>query len=412
LPLTHPAVVIRMKVAYFDCIGGISGDMALGALINAGADIEGMIRELKKMPLPEFEIKAELVSVNGISATMVTVNVSEHGGVHHRKPSEIIELIASSKLPDDVKRRAITAFKNLAGAEAKVHGVNLDDVHLHEVGATDAIVDIVGTMLAMHQLGIERAYSSRIPYSTGLVKSSHGTLPVPAPATLELLKGVPWRHLDIDAELVTPTGAAILSATCESFGIFPTMSPTAIGYGAGHKPLPIPNLLRLVVGELVGYIEAPNDAICEQLLMLETNIDDMPPEWFGHVIERLLELGALDAYILPAQMKKGRPAAQLNVLCKRNDAKSLLDCIFTETTTLGVRIVPVERVCLAREIVSVSTPYGDVRVKVAKWCGKVVNISPEYEDCKAISIAQGVPLKFVAEAAVAEAQKRYMSKDG
>lgn len=401
-----------MRLAYFDCIAGISGDMALGAFINAGADLEGIIRELKRMPLPEFEIKAEAVSVNGICATMVTVTVAEQSDAHHRKPSEIIELIASSNLPDGVKGKAITAFKKLASAEAKVHGVGFDDVHLHEVGATDAIVDIVGTMLAMHQLGIERAYSSRIPYSTGLVKSSHGTLPVPAPAALELLKGAPWRHVDIDAELVTPTGAAILSATCELFGVFPTMSPIAIGYGAGHKSLPIPNLLRVVIGELVSHIEASEDAICEQLLMLETNIDDMPPEWFGHVIERLLELGALDAYILPAQMKKGRPAAQLNVLCRHSDVQQLLNCIFTETTTLGVRIIPVERICLPREIVNVGTPYGEVRVKVAKWRGKVINISPEYEDCKAISKAHGVPLKLVVEAAIAEAQKRYLSSDG
>ncbi|MCS7252637.1 MAG: nickel pincer cofactor biosynthesis protein LarC [Armatimonadota bacterium] len=394
-----------MKIVYFDCIAGISGDMTLGAFINAGTDLEFITSELKRMPLPEFEIKAETVNEHGIAATRVTVAVEEHREAHAKKPSEIIELISSSSLPDGVKDKAIAAFKKLAIAEAKVHGVSLDDVHLHEVGATDAIIDIVGTMLAMHQLCIERAYSSCIPYSTGLVKSSHGTLPLPAPAALELLKGAPWRHTDVDAELVTPTGAAILSATCESFGIFPMMSPIAIGYGAGHKRLPIPNLLRIIVGETAGHFEVSDDAICEQLLMLETNIDDMPAEWFGHVVERLLELGALDAYILPAQMKKGRPAAQLNVLCRHNDAQRLLDCIFGETTTLGVRIVPVERVCIPREIVKASTPFGEVRVKVARWRNKVINISPEYEDCKAISRERGVPLKFVVEAAIAEARK-------
>lgn len=394
-----------MRIAYFDCIAGISGDMALGAFIHAGADLGGIISALRQMPLPDFEVKAEMVHERGIGAIKVTVTVDERDVAHPRKPSEIVELIADSKLPDSVKTKSIDAFTRLALAEANVHGVSLEEVHLHEVGATDAVIDIVGTMLAMHQLDIEMAYASRLPYSSGWIKSSHGILPVPAPAALELLKGVPWKHIDVDSELVTPTGAAILIVTCESFGMFPTMSPIAIGYGAGHKSLPIPNLLRIVVGEQDDIASSAKDIICEQLLMLETNIDDMPAEWFGYVTEKLFELGALDVYTLPAQMKKGRPGTQLNVLCRYNDVQRLLECIFTETTTLGVRITTVERICLPRETVKVSTPFGDVRVKVAKWRGKVINISPEYEDCKLAASEHCIPLKLVVETAINEARK-------
>jgi uncharacterized protein (TIGR00299 family) protein len=393
-----------VRVVYFDCISGISGDMALGAFIDSGADVGEIVRALKELRLPEFEIAVEKVNEGGIAATKVKVNIDSTHEPHGRRPTEIIELIESSKLSEGVKRKAIKAFEHLAIAEAKVHGVSVDEVHLHEVGAIDAIIDIVGTMLAMHMLGIERAFASRLPYSSGWAKSAHGLLPVPAPATLELLKDAQWRHVDIDAELVTPTGAAILKATCKAFGTFPPLSPTSIGYGAGHARLPIPNLLRVVIGELASYVTA--DETHEQLFILETNIDDMPAEWFGHVVEKLFELGALDAYIIPVQMKKTRPAAQLNVLCNGEKVRSMLDCIFSETTTLGVRIIPVERVCLLRETFAVSTPFGDVRVKVARRGEHIINISPEYEDCKEVAKRENIPLKLVVEVAMEEAKRK------
>jgi len=394
-----------VRIVYFDCISGISGDMALGAFIDSGADVDEIVRALKGLRLPEFEIAVESVNEGSITATKVKVNIDSTHEPHGRKPREIIELIESSKLSEAVKRNAIKAFEYLAIAEANVHGVRVDEVHLHEVGAIDAVIDIVGTMLAMHMLGIEQAFASKLPYSSGWAKSAHGLLPVPAPATLELLKGAQWRHVDIDAELVTPTGAAILKATCKAFGTFPPLSPTNIGYGAGHTRLPIPNLLRVVIGELASYT-VPADEVYEQLFMLETNIDDMPAEWFGHVVEKLFELGALDAYIIPVQMKKTRPAAQLNVLCNGEKIRSLLDCIFSETTTLGVRIIPVERVSLPRETLTISTPFGDVRVKVARRGEHIVNISPEYEDCKEVARRKNIPLKLVVEVATEEARKK------
>lgn len=391
-----------MVIAYFDCFSGISGDMALGALLSAGAPIDKLLDGLKTLPLSGWDLKVEQVRKGAIMANSVSVITNEHHP--ERKLKDIELIIKSSELPEIVKEKSLAVFRLLAQAEAKVHGISVDEVHFHEVGAVDSIIDIVGVVYALHLLSVQEIYSSALPFSRGRTRTDHGELPIPAPATMELLCGVPTYPLDIEAELVTPTGAALLKGLTKSFGTIPPFTPQKVGYGAGKKDLPFPNVLRVIIGEM------PNDITLERerLTVIETNLDDMTGELVGFVMERLFEAGARDVWITPVQMKKNRPAVVLSVLCDSPTVTNILQILFRETTTLGVRIQEVERLYLPREFVEVETPYGVVRVKVAKLGNEIVNISPEYEDCRRIALERKVPMKKVMSIAINIAhQKRF-----
>ncbi|OGQ46171.1 MAG: TIGR00299 family protein [Deltaproteobacteria bacterium RIFCSPLOWO2_02_44_9] len=386
-----------MKIAYFDCCAGISGDMVLGALVDSGLDVSILRRELAKLHLGDYSISASKDERHHITGTNIKVRFKESG--HHRTFKEIKNIINKSRLTTKVKVLSTSIFENLAKAEAKVHGCRVDDVHFHEVGAIDSIVDIVGTAIGIEKLGIGQVYASPLPLGSGWVKTSHGRMPVPAPATLELLKGVPVASSPATSELTTPTGAAIIKTLSLSFGNMPHMEIEGTGYGIGDRSFKeIPNILRLIIGKRTGNTE--------RLIIVETNMDDMNPQIYEYLMSRLFKNGALDVFLMPIQMKKGRPAILLKVLCPENKKGNIIDTIFEETTTIGVRTYEVERHCLERRIENVSTPYGKVRVKVAERNGKVLNIQPEYEDCKEIAEKKKLPLKEVMDSA----KKAFLSK--
>lgn len=379
-------------IAYFDCFSGVSGDMLLGAFVDAGVSLDDLRADLSRLPLHNYEITAEKVVKQGLAATLVQVKTGhEH---HHRHLGDIVAIIEQADLPVPVKERAKAIFQRLAEAEARVHGTTVAQVHFHEVGAVDAIVDIVGACCCLHRLGIERVTASALPLGGGWVDTEHGRLPVPAPATAALLEGVPSYGGPVEAELVTPTGAAILTTICESFGPMPPMTIARTACGAGRRDLPHPNVLRLFLGE-----SAAGDPRELQLALIETNLDDMNPELLGYVMERLLEAGARDVYYTPIVMKKSRPATLVSVLCEPAQVDALSGLLFRETTTLGLRVSTVLRRCLAREWREVQTEYGAVRVKLGLLDGEVINAAPEYEDCARLAREKGVPAKAVYEAA-------------
>jgi uncharacterized protein (TIGR00299 family) protein len=389
-------------IAYFDCFSGISGNMVLGALLDAGLELEHLETELARLPISGYKLKIETVKRRGMQSTYVEVEVSEQGVERHLHHVE--EIITGSDLPDKVKQRGLAIFRRLAQAEAKVHGAPVESIHFHEVGAMDAIVDVMGAAIGLWLLGVEKAYASPVHVGRGTVECAHGVLPVPAPATLELLRDVPVYGRDVDAELVTPTGAAILTTLAESFGEIPLMRVKQVGYGAGTRELPIPNLLRLSIGETSENVEGYER---DTVTLVETNIDDMNPQWYEHVSARLFEAGALDVFMTPTQMKRGRPATRLSVLVTDNLVPKTLDVLFAETTTIGVRTHPVQRWKLAREIISVETDYGPVNVKVSRRGETALNITPEYRDCQRIATERGVPIKQVHQT-VLEATRRQL----
>jgi uncharacterized protein (TIGR00299 family) protein len=320
---------------------------------------------------------------------------------------EIEAIITESSLSPAIKERAVAIFRRLGEVEASIHATSLDQVHLHELGGVDTIVDVVGALVGLGALGIERVYVSPLPMGRGFVGGAHGSIPLPAPATLALLaqgspsgEGIPLVGVDLEVELVTPTGAALLSSLATAFGPIPPMTLAAVGYGAGGRDLPIPNVLRLLVGERA----TPNEAIAETLTLLETNVDDLNPEIYDYVMARLFDAGALDVFLSPIQMKKNRPATLLRVLCQPGDADALMAILFAETSTLGVRRQSVTRHCLTRTTHTVETPYGPVRVKVAYWGEGQVKAAPEYDDCRRLAEASGVPLREVYRAADAAAK--------
>ncbi len=383
-----------MKIAYFDCFSGVSGDMILGALVDAGLEVSELEAELSQLPVRGFRLQAEKTTRRGISGTKLSVITEEHRTERHLP--DINEIIDRSALSDDIKNTSKRVFMELASVEARIHQKTVDEVHFHEISALDSIVDVVGSLLGLRKLGLGAVYASRIHVGTGFVECRHGTLPVPAPATLELLKGVPVYSKGIESELATPTGVAILKSVAKGFGPMPDMTVDRIGYGAGSRELEIPNLLRICIGETCQDRYAG-----DEVLLLETNIDDMNPEFFGHVSERLLTQGALDVFMTPIYMKKNRPATLLSVLTAKEKLDGVLSTVFSETTTLGVRIHSVDRRVLARETISVKTTLGDIRVKVGRIGGEVKTMAPEYEDCREIAARQGVPLKDVYESAKA-----------
>ena len=445
-----------MKIAYFDCFAGISGDMTLGALIDLGVDAEWLAGELHKLPLEGYRLETRQVEKRGIQAVQFSVILEDSAGDHladsefievdrpqksppavvteihdhdpertNRTLSEILDLIANSQFSERVKRTARRIFTRLGEAESQVHGIPLEQVHFHEVGGVDAIMDIVGSAIALERLGIDSIYASPLHLGSGFVRSQHGLLPVPAPATAHLITGVPTYSSETRGELVTPTGAAILTSIASGYGPMPLMNVQAVGYGAGRRERDFPNTLRIFLGEASG--EAPDrigtravwdggrvrDPYPEQhqarvgpagyhespALVLEATIDDMEPELFEALTEKLLIAGALDVLLIPVQMKKSRPGLILHVLASPASLDELLRIIFTESTSIGVRTYEVTKRMLQREIAVVQTSYGSVHVKLARLGEKIVNVKPEYEDCRELARKLNLPLKDILAAA-------------
>ncbi len=378
-----------MKICYFDTIGGISGDMTLGAFVSAGFRFDDLAGELKKLGLQGFELEAAHVERNGIVATKVDVVISEQPN-YHRHYTDIVSLIDSSTLSSSVKDRAKKIFYEIAVAEAKVHNSTLEKIHFHEVGAIDSLVDIVGAAICLERFGVEEVYSSPVKVGNGgFVNSQHGALPIPTPATMEILRGYPTVLTDIPQELATPTGAAIIKACSRGVLDVERLNVASIGYGAGSRDIgKIPNLLRVLIGDL----ESRDDR--DAVVSIETNIDDMNPELYPYIIETLLSVGARDAYLVPVVMKKGRPGIVLSVLVDRDAVDAALRVLFRETSSIGVRMQTMERRKLVRSIKETQTSFGTVRVKAVVNDGKEVLI-PEFEECKRIAIEKGLPLRDV-----------------
>ena len=388
---------------YFDCFSGASGDMVLGALIDAGVPLAEVRRALGSLAVDPDAVWTEPVVRAGIRATKFcvrgedSVHTHSHGHEPHRTLAEIGALIDGSALSAAGKARAQALFCRLGGVEAAIHGVPLDQVHLHEVGALDSIIDIVGAVHALEYLGADRIVASPLNVGSGTVRAAHGTYPVPAPATLQLLTGAPVYAGSQKAEMVTPTGALLISSYASTFGPLPPMTVRTIGYGAGARDLPeAPNVLRVVIGAEQGTAHAAPDRV----VVIEAEIDDMTPQLFGAVMDALLGAGALDVFYTPVQMKKNRPGTLLTVIAPTGARAALTGLIFRETTTIGVRYRESEREVLDREIVEVSTAVGPIRVKIARQGGAVLNIAPEFDDCVRAATAAGRPVKDVQALAV------------
>jgi uncharacterized protein (TIGR00299 family) protein len=386
-----------MKVLYLDTFAGISGDMAVGALLALGLPLEHLREALSQLPLSGYSITATSQQVHGITATKFDVHVAAARQTH-RSFRDIRQMLEGSGLEPTAKRRAVDIFTKLAEAEGRIHAVQPEQVEFHEIGAVDSIVDIVGTAVGVAWLGAARVYVSTLPLGSGLVHSQHGVLPVPAPATVELLRGFVTRSADGESEMVTPTGAAIVASLAVPEAV-PPLRIQATGYGAGQRTLKDrPNLLRAIVGESV--VSTGRDDV----IVIETNIDDYNPELYEYVMDRLFAAGARDVYFTPVHMKKNRPAVLLTVICSASDRDGLAGIILNETSAIGLRYYAAQRAVLPRETREVTTPYGTVRVKVARSADGHENLAPEYEDCKRLAQQGGVPIKLVYQAALAAAQ--------
>ncbi len=387
------------KQLYLDCFGGVAGDMILAALLDLGVPLKIIEDAVKKLPLHGYSIKVEKTKRASIEATRFIVDVDEHHQPH-RHFSDIREMISESTLNAGIKVRAIRIFEILAEAEARVHGSTVDHVHFHEVGAVDSIIDIVGIAAAFEFLNVQ-INASVVPLGSGFIKTAHGTLPVPAPATLFILKGVPVEGTEIKTELTTPTGAAVLKASVETFGPYPSLIIEKTGFGAGTRTHETrPGLLRAVLG-------VPDESVCrseKETIVIESNIDDMTAELAAHVKTKLLEAGALDVWLENIQMKKDRPALKISILCPISELERLAGILFTESSTIGLRYYSVGRIEMSREMKTVKTPYGEVRVKIGRGLG-AVNVAPEFEDCRLLAEKSGVPLKQIMASACALSQK-------
>ncbi len=377
-----------MKTLYFDCFAGASGNMILGALVALGVAESELRRELGKLGLPEFTIEFEIRDKSGIAAVHADVRVpDEHA---HRHLNQIVAIISGSELSAGVKSRSIAIFETLARAEAAVHGIDLQKVHFHEVGALDAIIDIVGSCICFELLGVERFIASRLHVGSGFVKMAHGLFPVPPPAVAEILRDAPIYSTGMEGELMTPTGAAIIATVCDSFGPIPEMRFDRVAYGAGTRDYDgFPNALRVMLGDAETITEVT------PLVLIETNLDDITAQTLGYVMERAFAGGALDCWFTSIQMKKNRPATMLSVLCNPDRKREISELLYRETTTLGLRISRIDRECLEREIVKVNTRFGEIEVKVAKYKGKIANYKPEFDRLREFATAFGMPLSEV-----------------
>ncbi|MDD5722541.1 MAG: nickel pincer cofactor biosynthesis protein LarC [Syntrophales bacterium] len=396
-------------ILYYDCFSGISGDMNLGAMIDLGVDAEYLREELKKINLRGYRLKIYKTSRKSITGTKVDVLLDGHhdndNHLHHhdhRNLSDIKQMIEGSGLNDRIKEWSMEIFMRVAKAEAKVHGKSISDIHFHEVGAVDAIVDIVGAAICRDKLAVDKIIFSPIEVGSGFVDCAHGRLPVPAPATVEILENVPIKSEGVPCELTTPTGAAIAVTFAEEFAVKKNFKILKTAYGIGNRDNEIPNVLRVFMGEIDEncYRDESRKAV-----IVETNIDDMNPEVYDHVISKLLRNGAMDAYLVPIIMKKNRPAVQMSVLCREEDVDTVIDIIFEETTTLGIRQYRVEKKMMDRKVVTVETPYGQVDIKLGVYKGKILKFKPEYDQCKKLAKENDLSLSKVYEIAT-EAYKR------
>lgn len=389
-----------MKIAYFDCFSGASGDMILGSLLDAGLPFKDLKRELDKLKLSDYRIQAKKKSKNHISGTKFDVHVS--GSHRHRNLKDILKIIDDSTLNDCIKKQSKSIFTRLAEVEAKIHNLPIQDVHFHEVGAVDAIVDIVGAVTGMYLLGIEKIQVSKLHVGTGMVACTHGKLPVPAPATMALLKDIPIYSTGIEEEMVTPTGAAILSTLSSHFGELPEMTVEKIGYGLGSKELSIPNILRVCIGDSKSAFQE------DFVRLIETNIDDMNPQFYDHIMQLLYADGAKEVFLTPVYMKKNRPGTLLSVIASADKVDALIEIIFQETTTLGVRISNVKkRKVLKREMLTVASPWGEVKVKVRTISEDKKIISPEYDDCQKLAKKHKIPIQKIYEEVKHIAKERF-----
>ena len=398
-----------MKTLYFDCFAGASGNMILGALVALGVDEKALFAQIKLLNIADFEIEFKLLDKAGISAMHALVKVPhEHA---HRHLKTIEKIINDSLLKESIKKRAVGIFRKLAEAEAKIHGIDIQKVHFHEVGALDAIIDVVGACIGFEMLGIEKFVCSKIHVGSGFAKMAHGKFPIPPPAVAELLQNVPIYSTEIEGELITPTAAAIISTVCDDFGNLPEMIVEKTSYGAGTRDYEgFPNVLRLMVGE-ISIAKTPGSkdvdesfAIIEdrkpktknqKLIQIETNLDDISPEILGFVMEKAFEMGALDCWFTSIQMKKNRPATLVSILCQESDKDKFIALLVRETTTLGVRVREIERICLMREISTIHTKFGEIPVKIARFGDDIVNIKPEFETLKKIAKREDLPLRDV-----------------
>lgn len=383
--------------------------MFVGALLDAGLPEDVFRNMVSALPVSGYQLKIAKVVKRGISATHFDVELDHAAHQPHRHLADIVKIIEAAKLSDSVKAHSIAVFTRLAEAEAKVHGTTADKIHFHEVGGVDAIIDIVGTVFGLEALGIEKVYAGNLRTGHGIIQCAHGSMPVPAPATVELLTGIPYTHGDIEKELLTPTGAALLAVLCDGFGDRPAgFVSEKIAYGAGGWDLDIPNVLRAEAGN-VDMVSSPryrnagergeDTASTGNMIVLETNIDDSNPQIFDYVMKRLFKAGALDVWLTPIQMKKNRPAVTLSVLAPVALQDEVEKIIFTETTTIGIRRYAVQRTASVRREETVETPWGSVRVKISAINGNVCTVTPEYDDCLKLAEANGVPLKDVLGAA-------------
>jgi pyridinium-3,5-bisthiocarboxylic acid mononucleotide nickel chelatase len=405
-----------MRIAYFDCPSGAAGDMIMGALVDAGVPFEALRDELAKLRLPGWSLERREVMKGVFRATKVDVHVHDHDHAHgasdhshahahtrHAHPDRnlhsILDLIATSDLPAAVKANASRIFTRLGEAEARVHGTTVDHVHFHDVGAVDAIVDVTGACAGLHLLGVDQVHCSALPLGGGFVTGAHGRIPIPGPGTAELLKGFPVVDTGVRRELVTPTGAAILTTLARAAGAMPPMTVEAVGYGAGNMELEAPNVIRLFLGR------AASSGGRETIMQVETTVDDMSPQLWEVVIERLFETGALDVYLTPVTMKKSRPGTVLTALCAPDRVTELSRVLFEESPTIGVRWTAYQRERLDREMVTLTTTHGAIPFKVSRLEGRVVTVTPEFDEVRRIARAKGLPVREVLDQARAEGRR-------
>ncbi|MBI5787794.1 MAG: nickel pincer cofactor biosynthesis protein LarC [Candidatus Schekmanbacteria bacterium] len=380
-----------MKCAYFDCFSGASGDMILGALLDLGVTLEQLEQNLSRLPISGYQLTAERVKSQGISATHLKIEIDQ-SAQPLRYFSHIREIIGNCGLPAEIKAQSLAVLQRLAEAEAKIHAIGIEQVHFHEIGAVDTIIDVVGSIVGLNILGVDEILCSPLALGYGQIKCAHGNLPVPAPATLELLKNCPVYGGDVPAELVTPTGAAIISTLAKNFSAIPLMQAEKIGYGAGSRDYsPHPNLLRLIIGERNGAAAT----LSETLAKLEADIDDMEPQLYAYIMEQLMVAGALDVTLTPIYMKKNRPAVRLSAFAPPHLSQKLAHLILQETTTIGLRISQVQKMMLTRQIKNIETPWGTVTVKICRLPNQKVKFKAEYEDCKKIAQTEGICLQEV-----------------
>lgn len=383
------------RILYYDCFAGISGDMNLGALVDLGVDAGHLEKELAKLNIEGFRLEVKSDMRKGISGTKVTVVVDHPENEKHRHLSHIEALINNSSLSEGIKQKSLSIFDLVAEAEAKVHNISKDQVHFHEVGALDSIADIVGAAICQEYLEVDEIQASPVQLGGGMVKCAHGMMPVPAPATAEIVADIPVKTGLVDYEATTPTGAAILAATVDRFESHMELVVLKTGYGIGQRDGEIPNVLRVYLAE--GSARVTEDVEEEEAVMLECNLDDMNPERYTHVMDLLFGAGAADVFIIPIVMKKSRPGHLLSVLCNSDTLDKMKEILFTETSSIGLREHTLKKSILRREIVVVNTKYGDVEVKRSYWNGRVVNEKPEFEECRKLAMEHGVTLEEISK---------------